>query len=156
MRKKLLTVFEGHIILTGQCVRCYRNIYTDVYSSVLISRLGRALKIKDLLKTVMSTEMIEELERAYEEAFAPVSTAEDIEMEEDTEFDWLDKQGDLGVRDIRSRTTQEIKALLGLPGGPFPFFNKVIHDLGLWPEEIDKFDEFNQLNDEKELLKHKL
>lgn len=123
---------------------------------MLTTLSGRALKTREILKTVVTAELIEELEREYELAFFPVATMEDLEMEAEGEVDWLDKQGDLGVGEFRERTTEDIKSLLGLPEGPFPFFNKIIHDLGTWPEDIKGFKELNEVQDKETLEEHRL
>lgn len=57
---------------------------------------------------------------------------------------------------MRERSTEELQALLGIQNGTFPFFNSVIHDLGMWPDEIEDFESKNKIEDETELLKHGL
>ena len=130
-------------------------IATSDYAYSLNST-GRAVKIRDLLKSMVSLEEIEEMERVYAETF---KEEEDLPpLEQPVDVEWFEKGGDIGVAEFREKALREMKELLGLveldEDAPFPFLNKIMHDSGLRPDEINHFDEWNEVKDAHELAKN--
>ncbi|KAL5476548.1 hypothetical protein ACEPAI_3228 [Sanghuangporus weigelae] len=133
-----------------------REILENLRTRGQATLTGRAVKIRDLLKSMISLEDIEEMERVYAETF---KEEEDIPaLEQPVDVEWFEKGGDIGVAEFREKSLREIRELLGLAeldeGAPFPFLNKIIHDSGLRPDEIDRFDEWNEVKDADKLAKN--
>ncbi|KAL5476645.1 hypothetical protein ACEPAI_2831 [Sanghuangporus weigelae] len=133
-----------------------REILENLRTRGQATLTGRAVKIRDLLKSMISLEDIEEMERVYAETF---KEEEDLPaLEQPVDVEWFEKGGDIGVAEFREKTLREIREFLGLAeldeDAPFPFLNKIIHDSGLRPDEITRFDEWNEVKDAHELAKN--
>lgn len=102
--------------------------------------------LTELLASLLSPEEIFELEDEYAETFhgenddASEEVIGDISAEE---AEWADAQGDLGVSEFTNKSIDDIKKMLSLPEGDFPFFNRIISDLGALPSQIPGFEELN-------------